>query len=474
MAGLAWLTCADHRPPPLRPVPHVRALRVSPEPPREVLEFQLPAELSGSHHVMLLIGSLGDAGCVDAIELCSSPTELSVDAPVLVRRDVAPRTVLPVAVDTSAAPIRLVSSSLITPTAERPLPAQGKSPSAASPCRRVFFLQTGTNPQAESSYAAVSTQLTAETARCRIWQDLDESSPAMIDDFANWLRETEDVVLGRVTELYGPIADLDEDGKLAICVTPRIMELPAHGTPVEGLTQVNDFQPELPRPFSNQADVMFLSSRLRPGRAARVILAHEAAHLAVFSRRQEADPSGLPWDDDWLNEGWAHFAEIEVTGDWSNLDHRLDAYQRSPGLAPLVVTDAMRQGLWRQPGSRAAAWLFLRWLADEFGTEAVTEAARAPATGCGKIADVVQVPWPELFRRWSLAVWRSPPAVPDRIDCDAPQAEFSLRGTAHQAVRLPRSSLGTTCWRITAPSTARLQVTLWQETDPHGPVWIVR
>ena len=243
----------------------------------------------------------------------------------------------------------------------------------------------------------------------RVWQENAGRqvglSTAAAGDSARLAEMLEREVLPRVESRYGTVADLDGDGKLAICLTARLEQLPAEGSAVEGLTQINDFLTDLPRPFSNQADVMFLSQALRPGPHARTILTHEAAHLAVFSRRHESSADRLALEDDWLNEGLAHWAETECANDWSNLRGRLEAFSRQPSLSPLVVIDAHQQGLWRQPGSRAAAWLFLRWLADEFGTELIPAAARDPEVGCEKISRLAGVSWPELFRRWSVSTW---------------------------------------------------------------------
>ncbi len=259
---------------------------------------------------------------------------------------------------------------------------------------------------------------------------------------------------------------------------------------------MNDFLPDLPRPFSNHADVIFLSSSLQPGTHLKTILAHEAGHLAVFSRRFEADPAGRRFEDDWLNEGLAHIAERECGGDWSNLDYRLAAFAANSAASPLIVTDAGRQGLWRHPGSRGAAWLFLAWLADEFGPDVLRQLAVHPDVGCEKLEQLVGQPFVDLFRRWTAAVWLSQP-LPDRPDGDIRQVSFqngtaseprlaqglqragrlavielptngqrevSLRGTSIQACRWTPPPEKTTRLRISSPKNCRLQVTLLERT----------
>jgi hypothetical protein len=349
----------------------------------------------------------------------------------------------------------------------------------------VFFVQTRPNPDREASYQPVAARCGLESSSVRIWLDEacgDELSPADIVWFAQCL---EGEILPRIGERFGTIADVDGDGKLSVCITARLAELPGAESPVEGLVQANDFAAGMPRPFSNQSDVLFLSPSLRPGPRARAILAHEAAHLAIFSRRRET--AGAP-EDDWLNEGLAHFAEIECAGDWSNLEGRLAAYAVAPGEAPLVVVDARQQGLWRHAGARGAGWLFLAWLADAYGPELIGRLAREGDAGCEKLERLTHEPFAELFRRWSIAAWTSSATTKREesirlasfsdsapsarltvglVRCGglqvqpltAPgrQTEFSVRGTAVQGFgwRGPSARI-----RIVTSSGSRLQVTV--------------
>ncbi len=424
----------------------------------ERVEFAIPQGVS--RDAWLVIGSLADAGETLTIKLDA------VRAPNL-------RSAVSQIVPVAFSPIKAIEAETFgrqSGGVRRPTPNSGRSPSpngganGRRETERTFFLQTGTNANDPASYQPVSTRLMLESAQVRIWRD--ELSAVADSTFPAWLADCLELgVLPRLSALYGDIADLDRDGKLSVCLTSRLGTMAGNGTPVKGLVQFNDFCGELPRPFSNHADVMFLSPSLWPGGEAQSIAAHEAAHLAVFSRRREAEPEGAAIEDDWINEGLAHYAETACGGNWSNLHERIAAFQREPQSSPLVVVDGQQQGLWRHPGSRGAAWSFFRWLANECGEEALAAVARHPQTGWQKLEQISGRPFDELFRRWSVAV------CTEREIRSATNQEIVLRGTTHIAVPLPRASRG---YRLTTDRIAPLQVTLVDTAVNPPRCWIVR
>jgi len=336
--------------------------------------------------------------------------------------------------------------------------------------QRCFFVQTAAQAHRQESFQPVMARLAAESERIRVWNG-EAGRDAIPQATVVWLMERmEAEILPKLQELYGEIADIDGDGKLSICLTDRLADLPANGSPVEGLVQANDFHVDLPRPFSNQADVMFLSRSLTPGPQASAVLAHEAAHLAVFSRRREVDPQGFQLEDDWLNEGFAHLAEVRCGGSWTNLQARITAFRADPSHAPLIVVDAQAQGFWRDPGSRGAAWAFLNWLSDEYGSQVISELAASSAVGCGKIEAVLQEPFVDIFRRWTVSRASSGELLYENGVVAQDRSEFQLRGTAHCATLLSKGR----GWRVTAPANSQLQVTLVDPTSQPVRCWIVR
>lgn len=464
----------------------------SPSHDLETIEFEWPVA-SDQADTILLIGSVGDAGTNSTVVIESLPArDAAEQSPVrAVRLDR----------ESFASPLlphrQVFSDRSAALVVRKPGKPAGLLTRADQSRRRTFFIQTGRNPSLETSYQPITAILAAESGQVLLWCDTESACEIPADDLF-WLAEClEQEVLPRITDLFGTIADLDGDGKLSICLTPRLGDLPATESAIEGMVQVNDFLPDLPRPFSNHADLIFLSASLQPGTHLKTILAHEAGHLAVFSRRFEADPVGRRFEDDWLNEGLAHMAERACGGDWSNLDYRIAAFAANSASSPLIVSDAGRQGLWRHPGSRGAAWLFLAWLADEYGPDVIRQLAMHPDVGCEKLEHLVGQPFSDVFRRWSVAVWRSQ-QLPDRpgdairlvslqhgpvqsdtnletrlaqglrradrlavINLPAKgRKEMALRGTSFQACRWTSPSEKPVRLRISGPKACRLQVTV--------------
>ena len=431
------------------PVEPLAIVPVAPPPGGQVIEIALPAAVAASD-CLVMIGSLEDAGTTAEIEVELFPAAESA-------RGNGDQYNLSAADDTEftenfergqAVP----EGQLCKPFPPHEIAVEGRISDSTNPSRN-FFVQTGGNPHSERSYQPVTARLVAESEDVRLWLDMSSMGNISSEQFAWFLDCSQHEVLPAVRDILGDITDVDGDGKLSVCFTPRLDDLPATESLVEGLVQANDFTPELPRPFSNQADVMFLSPRLEPGSHAKTIMLHEAAHLAVFSHRRAAGAAGLRPEADWLNEGMAHFVEV-AGGGWSNLDRRLTAFARNPADAALVVTDAQRQGLWRHAGSRAASWLFLAWLADEQGPRVIADVSRHPGIGCDKLEEILGRPFPELFRKWSVDLGRhslrgSPESrndisachsrmqrsTSDRIDADIIDADISEQ-TRREACRI--------------------------------------
>ena len=438
------------------------AARALPASPRHTTTNQdstvtiVPLSNEGSDAQLLVIGSLGDAARQYAVAFDSGEP---IDDPTRYRTpDFEP--VTQHGQDSHSEPgfdVRLTS---------------GKPPSSLSEslnARRIFFLQTGNDPAQESSYQAISTTLLSDSGRVSVWWE--DHSPAVPDpSLARELTQRIEEILPRIRQLLGDVTDLDGDGRLAICITSRLAAFPRRETPVYGLVQINDFQIHLPRPFSNHADVMFLSPDIPRGPAGQAILVHEAAHLATFSRRLESNSPSAQFDGDWLNEGVAHAAEIAGSGDWSNLRNRRNAFFTHPADSPLEVEDAHRQQLWNNDGSRGAAWSFVTWLASELGPDGLRRIVAHPLTGREKLEQLSHESFAELFRRWAVSVaWEqaassaeSPvagsPAAGSETQHDEPQVEM-LRGTAWLVRRLPQQDERGRALRITAPSDCQLQVT---------------
>lgn len=207
----------------------------------------------------------------------------------------------------------------------------------------------------------------------------------------------------KLIDLAGPVVDRDGDGRLAIVITTALEAWGSPDRPVEGLTRSTDFERGANRPESNQADVIFLSHRIRRGSQLRAVLAHEFCHAAVFGRVADASPSQGRVEG-WLNEALAHVVETRAAETDSNLRHRIDAFAARPLDAPLRVVDMGTPRYWRHDGCRGAGFLFLNWCDVRSSGTLVRELRTASALTTVDLERLTGTPFEELFREWTVSL----------------------------------------------------------------------
>src|SRR5262249_5797885 len=162
-----------------------------------------------------------------------------------------------------------------------------------------------------------------------------------------------------------------------------------------GFVRGSDFYRDLRPPFGNACDMMYLNTDLQPGPHLRALLAHEYTHAAVFSAHVLAGypADGPPQDEEsWLNEGLAHLAEDWHDHGWTTRDYRISAFLNAPERSPLVAADYYGAGLWRNPGNRGAAYLFLRWCADRCGPGLARELVQSGLHGVANLEAAAREP----------------------------------------------------------------------------------
>ncbi|MFO0917831.1 MAG: hypothetical protein U0872_05885 [Planctomycetaceae bacterium] len=337
------------------------AARALPASPRHTTTTQdstvtiVPLSKEGSDAQLLVIGSLGDAARQYAVAFDS---EEPIDDPTRYRTpDFEP--VTQHRQDSHSEPgfdVRLTS---------------GKPPSSLSDslnARRIFFLQTGNDPSQETSYQGISSTLLSDSGRVSVWWE-DHSAAVPDPSLARELTQRIEEILPRIHQLLGNVTDLDGDGRLAICITPRLAAFPRRETPVYGLVQINDFQIHLPRPFSNHADVMFLSPDIPRGPAGQAILAHEGGIGDIQPDVWKATHRVRRFDGDWLGRGVAHAAEIAGSEDGSICETAGTPFSHIPPILHWKWRTPIVSKLWNNDGSRGAAWSFVTWLASELGPD---------------------------------------------------------------------------------------------------------
>lgn len=369
-------------------------------------------------------------------------------------------------------------STVEEPSVTQTSPPAPHAPGGAVRDRRFFLHVTESALEDPLAYVPVEATLACEGEQVRVYCDRGlgegEFDPALAEEIVRTLDER---ILPRSAEIIGRHRDVDGDGKLAVLLTGWLGRLRGGTTSVNGFVRSGDFNSQGTAPYSNQADVIYLNAAVSRGPALTALLAHEYTHAVCCSARNDcaAEWGWLPDEADWLSEAMAHVAERLHGAGWSNLDRRVHAFLENTSSSPLVVADYYRSGRWRDAGCRGATFLFLEWCLAQTDEALLRELADDPQVGLAKLERVAGVPFPALYRGWTIGLHQGRVGALDLHrplgDCrlDGPRriawrpadgdCQLQLQGTATAFVRVEtRGPLPTIS--IAADSGARLQVTV--------------
>lgn len=363
---------------------------------------------------------------------------------------------------------------------------------------KTFYLHTTDGPlDNPHHYTQISAEQIAVGKQVAVFLDSQlnktDLAAGLVDEIVHLM---DSQVVPKTEELLGRFSDVDGDGKLTLLLSPWLARLQGGETSVGGFVRAEDFRSDRKPPFSNQCDMLYLNSQLKPDKNLATLLTHEYTHAVCVSQRLNSASNSTTtfYEEDWLNEAIAHVSEQLQTGSWSNLDHRLSCYLNSPANYPLVVDDYYQAGLWRNHGCRGATFLFLRWCVDRFGPEILRNLATSHCSGIGNIEQATNNAFADLFRHWSLAVanathnnsteidgrssvssyssidlisqisnWNLAGPSQQTLTADETAIDFSLRGTSSQIFELlpnPESTQQSCRVTLKAQPGARVQVSV--------------
>ncbi len=349
-------------------------------------------------------------------------------------------------------------------------------PNRTPPERKTFHLLTrDVDLDQTHSYAAIDAKLLRVGKWCQVYLDAREKvTPALELTLAEILRTFDDEIYPWTVKHLGRAHDIDRDGRFTIFLTASIAKIQGASPSLFGFVRSSDFLRELTPPFGNQCDMMYLRSDVVPGPHLRTLLIHEFVHAVVFSEHfQHPHAKSLRDEESWLNEGLAHLAEDLMGYSWSNLDYRIRAYLAAPEKYRLVVGDYFIEKLWRNPGTRGAAYLFLKWCHGQRGDALLTELAQSNFVGIENLEIALQKRFPEAFRAWTVAqvetpfaprptspTFRAPLAGPfaHPLELSGGSVELDIAPTAAGYFLLQADAPGT--YRVSAQAYGDFQLTL--------------
>ena len=350
-------------------------------------------------------------------------------------------------------------------------------PPALPPSHRDFHLMVRDGDvTASSNYLSVAGVLSAVGKRIQIYvapEDLGQVDKELLRDL---IVTFDDRIFPAAARSTGLATDVDGDGRFTILLSSWLNRLGNGRNAVDGFVRVTDLDPAFSAPFGNHCDMMYLSTRLKPGPYLRTVVAHEYMHAVVFSRKSRAARGGpvVLEEEGWLDEALAHLAEDMHGFSRANIDYRVSAFLSQPERYQLVVEDYYAADLFRSHGNRGSTYLFLRWCVDQYGPGLISALIESPLRGTANLEEATGCSFADLFRRWTVALYQGGlDQTPDSskwgefrsLDTRRPLERWELAGphTVRMLAGGPAecwSAAGTTCHYVVvqAPSPGAVEI----------------
>src|SRR5205814_801553 len=114
---------------------------------------------------------------------------------------------------------------------------------------------------------------------CQVYADRDEPRPERPRASAQEIVAAfDDEIYPTARQRLGRVLDVDRDGRFTILLTHRLAHMSKGKVALAGFVRGGDFYRDLPAPFSNQSDMMYLNSELPSGACLKTVIAHEFTH----------------------------------------------------------------------------------------------------------------------------------------------------------------------------------------------------
>jgi hypothetical protein len=268
-------------------------------------------------------------------------------------------------------------------------------------------------------------------------------SPGLTDTDIEELGRLYDQILYQSDlDFYGEPTDFDHNDRVIILLSPTVNKLTERGS--DGVIVGFFFGLDLLDPGSSGCDVCEFSNdgellygivpdqsgihsdpreRARTLQVLPGVMIHETVHMIDF--RYKVFVHGQAGAEElWLGEGLAHMAE-ELGGDEADAAGEADAaddlYLSNFGRAASFLEESFSNSLTVVSGSgtlgeRGAAWLFLRWLAEQYGDFIFRDIVSAAPKGVANIEAQTGEDFFRLYADWAVAVWADDLNIPDLAD----------------------------------------------------------
>jgi hypothetical protein len=285
-------------------------------------------------------------------------------------------------------------------------------------------------------------------------------SDAVLNQLGTWFDQT---LYALTVNTFGSESDIDGNDRVIVLMTPVVNALTSRNNcdvVIAGFFFGLDL---VQHRNSNQGEVFYSLvpdpqgqfSCARPVRTVELSLpptfVHEFQHMISFN--QHVLVRDGPDEDTWLNEGLSHIAEEVASRYYENkypptgsgsifssndtasrfiTNDIVNAYEFLESTPTTSLTVFEATGTLEE---RGAAWLFLRWLADQKDSTIFARLVQTNQTGIANVENISAESFPVLFGDWALALWTD--SIPDHPRTSVPaRNRFKSRNLRHIFARL--------------------------------------
>ncbi|UCC71040.1 MAG: hypothetical protein JSV86_11650 [Gemmatimonadota bacterium] len=326
---------------------------------------------------------------------------------------------------------QLAALELIEPAA--PLRAQALAQPDSGSTRRFWVIKdSDALPDVtEDDYDRVTATLEYIGVHTLLYVDNAAPEAGLSQDDIRDLGELYDRILYLTdVDYFGEPTDVDNNDRVIVLFSPTVNKLTppdAEGIVVGFFFGIDLFPPSDACPsceFSNDGELFY---GLVPDPAGEfgdvrelewvrqvlpAVMVHETEHMV--NTRFKLFVNDLPYLEElWLSEGLAHMSE-ELGGDEAYraglVDDANDLYWNNFGRSAQFLSDPIASSLTAVEGGgtlgeRGAAWLFLRWIAEQYGDFIFRDIVSAPENGVLNIEAQTGEDFFRLFADWAVALW---------------------------------------------------------------------
>ena len=231
---------------------------------------------------------------------------------------------------------------------------------------------------------------------------------------------------------FGAESDIDANDRVIVLMTPVVNALTSRtecDVVISGFFFGLDLEDS---PNSNRGEVFYSlvpdpQGQFSCARPVNVVenstpptFIHEFQHMISYNQHTIVRQGGRD-EESWLNEGLSHIAEEVVARHYDNKYPNLPAGRLFSDTANIFINNNLSNSydflqatgttsltLFESTGTleeRGAAWLFLRWLADQKDSTIFGRLVQTNLTSIANVESVAGESFPVLFGDWALALW---------------------------------------------------------------------